>query len=64
MKLRESPFGLGVLYDTLVLETNRGREISATLVLMFVENVLGYVPEHGKGSAGSVWEFKRTRPFK
>jgi hypothetical protein len=62
--LRESPFGLGVLYDTLVLETSRGREISATLVLVFVENVLGYVPELGRGAAGSVWEFKRMRSFK
>jgi hypothetical protein len=62
--LRESCFGLGLLYDTLVLETSRGREISATLVLVFVEIVLGYVLEPAKGAAGDVWEFKRTRPFK
>ena len=64
IKLKESCFGLGLLHDALVLETSRGREISATLVLVFVENVLGYMPEPGRGSAGSVWEFKRTRPFK
>ena len=64
IKLRESLFGLGLLYDTLVLETMRGREMSATLVLAFVESVLGYVPEVDRGSAGCVWEFKRTRAFK
>jgi hypothetical protein len=64
IKLKESCFGLGLLHDTLVLETSRGREISATLVLVFVENVLGYIPEPGRGSPGSIWEFKRTRPFK
>jgi hypothetical protein len=62
--LKESPFGLGLLYDALVLETSRGREVSATLVLAFVENVLGYVPRQASGSAGNVWEFKRTRAFK
>ena len=53
-----------MLYDTLTLETSRGREISATLVLVFIENVLGYTPEPARGAAGSVWEFKRMRAFK
>ncbi|KIM94338.1 hypothetical protein OIDMADRAFT_184416 [Oidiodendron maius Zn] len=64
VKLRESPFGLGPLHDTLILETSRGREISATLVLVLVENVLGYDPIVGNPSGGGLWEFKRTRAFK
>ena len=66
IRLQESSFGLGLLNDTLALETNghRGREVSAMLVLVFVESVLGYEPVVANGSAGSVWEFKRTRGFK
>lgn len=66
IRLQESAFGLGLLNETLTLETNgnRGREVSAMLVLVFVENVLGYEPLPMSGSAGSVWEFKRTRGFK
>jgi hypothetical protein len=62
--LRESPFGLGLLYDTLTMEGIRGREVGATLVLVLVESVLGYDPVVGVGSAGSVWEFRRTKAFR
>ncbi|KAG4443447.1 hypothetical protein IFR05_001126 [Cadophora sp. M221] len=64
IKLQESVFGLGLLHDTLTLEAVRGREINAMLVLVFVENVLGYTPVPSSGSAGSVWEFRRTKGFK
>ncbi len=64
IKLHESLFGLGLLHDTLTLEAARGREVSAMLVLVFVENVLGYSPTALSGSAGSVWEFKRLNRFR
>jgi hypothetical protein len=46
------------------MEAIRGREVTAMLVLVFVESVLGYAPLQSNGSAGSVWEFKRTKPFR
>ncbi len=64
IKLQESAFGLGLLHDTLTMEAIRGREVSAMLVLVFVESVLGYVPVPSSGSAGSIWEFRRTKGFK
>jgi hypothetical protein len=64
IRLQQSAFGLGLLNDTLVLETTRGREVSAMLVLVVVERVLGYVPVLANGAAGSVWEFKRMKGFK
>jgi hypothetical protein len=63
IKLHESAFGLGLLHDTLTLETERFREVSAMAVLVFVERVLGYTALPSSGSAGSVWEFKRTKAF-
>jgi hypothetical protein len=65
IRLRESLFGLGLLYDTLVVEAGRGREVNALMVLTVVENVLGYEMLPGVGTgAGSVWEFRRVRGFK
>jgi len=64
IKLQESAFGLGLLNDTITMEAIRGREVSAMLVLVFVESVLGYTPVLSNGSAGSVWEFRRTKGFK
>lgn len=64
IQLRESLFGLGLLYDTLTIEAGRNRELNALMVLTLVENVLGYEPVKDGGAAGSVWEFKRTRGFK
>ncbi|PVH78323.1 hypothetical protein DL98DRAFT_635759 [Cadophora sp. DSE1049] len=64
IKLQESVFGLGLLHDTLTLEAVRGREVNGMLVLVFVENVLGYTPVPSSGSAGSVWEFRRTKGFR
>jgi hypothetical protein len=52
------------MHDTLILEATRGREVSATLVLAFVQNELGYENVIQNGSLGSVWEFKRLRGFK
>jgi hypothetical protein len=60
----ESAFGLGLLHDTITMETDRFREVSAMVALVFVESVLGYRPVPSSGSAGSVWEFKRMKAFK
>jgi hypothetical protein len=62
--LQESAFGLGLLHDTITMEAIRGREITAMIVLVFVESVLGYTPVTCSGSGGSVWEFKRTKGFR
>jgi len=64
IKLQESAFGLGLLHDTITMEAIRGREVTAMLVLVFVESVLGYAPVQASSSAGAVWEFKRTKPFR
>ncbi len=64
IKLQESAFGLGLLHDTLTLEAVRGKEVNAMLILSFVENDLGYTPMPSSGTAGCVWEFRRTRGFK
>ncbi|KAH9208475.1 hypothetical protein DL95DRAFT_414758 [Leptodontidium sp. 2 PMI_412] len=61
IRLLESAFGLGLLQDTLTIETIRGREVTPMLVLVFVEGVLGYTPNPSGGSAESVWEFKRMK---
>ncbi|KAE9376474.1 hypothetical protein N431DRAFT_542103 [Stipitochalara longipes BDJ] len=64
IKLQESAFGLGLLHDTITMDAIRGRDVTAMLVLVFVESVLGYTPVQSSGSAGSVWEFKRTKQFR
>lgn len=64
--IKDSVFGLGLLYDTLTIESGvRGKEVNALLILKIVENVLGYemVGDGGPGM-GSVWEFRRLRGFK
>lgn len=65
LTLLESSFGLGLLYDSLVLEAGRHKEVSAMMVLVFVESVLGYEPVGRDADyTGSIWEFKRLRAFK
>jgi len=64
IKLQESAFGLGLLHDTVVLESTQRKEINAMLILVFVESVLGYTPVQSGGLGGSLWEFKRTKGFK
>lgn len=64
IKLQESAFGLGLLHDTLTLDAIRGREVTAMLVLVFIEGVLGYTPLSSSNASGSVWEFRRTKGFK
>ena len=64
IKLQESAFGLGLLHDTLTLEAIRGREVTAMLILVFIESVLGYTPLDSSKVSGSVWEFRRTKGFK
>jgi hypothetical protein len=52
------------LHDTLTLDAIRGREVTAMLVLVFIEGVLGYTPLSSGDASGSVWEFRRTKGFK
>jgi hypothetical protein len=64
IQLKESTFGLGLLYDSLTVDSGRRRDSSIPLILVFLETVLGYELQRDRGSAGSVWEFRRTRGFK
>jgi hypothetical protein len=63
--LGESNFGLGLSYDTLTIEPHdhhqRYVEINPTIVLVFIEGVLGYHLAHTKGDS---WEFRREVAFK
>lgn len=64
IKLRESAFGLGLMYDTLTLEAARGREVNVMLILTLVEGVLGYESVASNSAGSGVWEFKRVKGFK
>lgn len=63
--LGESNFGLGLSYDTLTVEPHDGSqryvEVNPTIVLVFIEGVLGYRLAHTKGSW---WEYRREVAFK
>ena len=65
-KLQESPFGLGLLYDTLHIESTEHfrtstLEISPTLLFTLIENVLGYKMIY---TNGSLWTYRREIAFK
>ncbi|RFU26759.1 hypothetical protein B7463_g9579, partial [Scytalidium lignicola] len=62
--LKESVFGLGLLYDRLWIEGFRDTDVNAVLVLALVENVLGYTILRDRDGAGSIWEFERRRGFR
>ena len=49
--------------DTLTLEAIRGREVSAMLILVFVQSVLGYELLESAGSRVNVWEYRRLKGF-
>jgi hypothetical protein len=63
--LGESNFGLGLSYDTVTIEPHdhnqRYVEVNPTIVLAFVEGVLGYRLAHTKGGS---WEYRREVGFK
>jgi hypothetical protein len=60
--LQESPFGLGISYDRLlVLGQNRNYIVSVPIVLALVEGVLGY--ELVKVDDGS-WQYRRDRELR
>ncbi|KAF2495273.1 hypothetical protein BU16DRAFT_527149 [Lophium mytilinum] len=64
LKLHESPFGLGIVLDGLTISTQGSRMnfvLSPTLLLSFVEGVLGYKPVSGDGGT---WTFRRDIGFK
>lgn len=66
IKLKESVFGLGLLYDSLSIDatTQRGGTVNPNLVLALVEKVLGYDLVKDRCVSGSIWEFERKRGFK
>jgi hypothetical protein len=66
VSLAESHFGLGLSHDTLTIEPydhlQRHVEVNPTLVLAFVEGVLGYRRVTGAGMG--TWEFQREVGFR
>jgi hypothetical protein len=58
-----SPFGIGLSNKTLVLEAIRNREVTAMLVLVFVEEVLGYELRSDTSARDGTWEFRRLSAF-
>ncbi len=63
-KMLESAFGFGLLYDTLTIEAGYYKQVSASLIRVFVESVLGYEPVNRATSSWSCWEYRRERAFK
>ena len=66
IKLAQSPFGLGVVNDILILEIpdmlkRYGGTLSLPIVLHLVEGVLGYAKTY---ESASVWYYRRDAPFK
>ncbi|OAG44351.1 hypothetical protein AYO21_01347 [Fonsecaea monophora] len=66
IKLNESNFGLGLFRDSLTIEPfdyhQRQAVVNVTLVLAFIQGVLGYRRIPGTSGAGQ-WEFQRDTPF-
>ncbi|KAK8098510.1 uncharacterized protein PG998_013996 [Apiospora kogelbergensis] len=64
IKLHQSAFGLGLIYDRLTLSVDRPYSqygISPMIVLSLVEGVLGY---QNAGSEASCWRFRREVELK
>jgi hypothetical protein len=64
LELHESPFGLGIVYNRLTISIQNARMnfvLSPTLLLSFVEGVLGYKPVFGDGGT---WTLRRDVGFK
>jgi len=62
--LQESMFGMGLLHDSVIMETARSFDnINVSLLLVLAESVLGYMPV-GDGSNIGEWQFKKTTAFK
>ena len=62
--LQESPFGLGLVFDRLNISMQNVRMnymLSPTMLLSFVEGVLGYKLTFGNGDT---WTFKKETEFK
>jgi len=57
-------FGMGLLHDSLVMETMQGfKAINVTLLLVLAESVLGYTCVGDRPNSGE-WQFKRTTAFR
>ncbi|KAI3328660.1 hypothetical protein F4824DRAFT_405785 [Ustulina deusta] len=64
VKLHQSAFGLGVVYDrlTVTVETRyTAQELSPTILLAVIEGVLGY---KGVSNDGPLWTFRRDVEFR
>ncbi|OQV02927.1 hypothetical protein CLAIMM_08041 [Cladophialophora immunda] len=67
IRLNESIFGLGLFRDSLTVEPydhhqSRHVVVNVSLVLAFIQGVLGYQRVHEASGAGR-WEFRRDTPF-
>jgi len=65
IRLCQSAFGLGELYDKLILSTKETRytnqfHITTTMVVALIEGVLGYDPILSQGT----WSFRRDTEYK
>lgn len=66
MKLHQSAFGLGEMFDRLVLSTRDTRyteqfRVTAPIAVSLIEGILGYMCV---SSQSSTWNFKRETEFK
>lgn len=63
LELIQSNFGIGVVYDSLVIEANsQWVELNPVMILAFVESVLGYVLLRSS-DGGNEWTFRRETAF-
>jgi hypothetical protein len=67
IKMHESKLGLGLFHDSLTIEPfdhhQRNTVVNVSLVLAFIQGILGYCPVPGTSGAG-YWEFQRSVLFR
>ncbi|EXJ60290.1 hypothetical protein A1O7_04442 [Cladophialophora yegresii CBS 114405] len=64
--MHESKLGLGLFHDSLTIEPfdhhQRNAAVNVSLILAFIQGILGYHAVHGLSSSG-YWEFQRSVPL-
>lgn len=65
MSLKQSAFGLGEMFDRLVLSTENNRytdkfQVTSPMVVALIEGVLGYTLVTSNGG----WNFRRDTEFR
>ncbi|KAF2152206.1 hypothetical protein K461DRAFT_321256 [Myriangium duriaei CBS 260.36] len=67
VELRESQFGHGIFFDSVVLEPTNARytagELNVMLFVAFAENVLGYSQAARENNAGRQWYLRREDAY-